>query len=767
MWVRSLPLLALLVAAPAAATTLVPMADADLVRTSAVVVVGAVRRIETQALRSGRLVTEVTLDVEQAVKGRLASRAVVVTQPGGRVPGRMAWIDGGPEFARGERVLVFLERTADGRLRTNGMALGAYRVGVDGMARRALPRADVRPLRTFVGTLRALAARDQARVEPDGRVPRRRGEVLQRLVTSRFTFLGDPPGRWTTPAATFRVANADPSLGAGATNGAIAAAMAAWTGVATSDLTLARGADTTTAASIAGGTCDGASKIQFDDPVGEIPSLVSCTGVLAIGGFCTSTGTSTVGGVTFERIDEGDVTMNAGVGACFGAAGLAEVLTHELGHAIGLGHSSENPDEPNDDLADATMFFLAHVDGRGASLRTDDRAGIAAIYPGSNANAPDADADGVPDAADDCPATAAGLAVDADGCACVDPGRASCDDGSHCTTDACNPASAACVHGPVACVDGEPCTADACVPATGCTFTPIPDGDADGLCDAIDDSDGDGVVDLYDACAATTTGDAVDATGCACSDPGHVSCDDGTACTTDACDATTGLCVTTPIGCDDGDACTADTCDATAGCVHTAAADTDGDGRCDPTDACPLRPSASDDDTDGDGVGDACSCTAARPGHCIPAAGKLAMRCLAEWRPETMPALKKGMPSLVLRCRDGDPSCDDDQTPGQCTVRAQLCINNADPRFPTCIPLTTTSVTVRAPKRARDAADAANLATLAGALDLRAQRRNQCSAPLPLVVPTRGARPGRKVVKLAVNAQSGRAQSVLKLVCDP
>ena len=58
---RSLALLVLLVAAPAAATTLVPMTDADLVRTSAVVVVGTVRRIETQALRSGRLVEVATL----------------------------------------------------------------------------------------------------------------------------------------------------------------------------------------------------------------------------------------------------------------------------------------------------------------------------------------------------------------------------------------------------------------------------------------------------------------------------------------------------------------------------------------------------------------------------------------------------------------------------------------------------------------------------------------------------------------------------------
>jgi hypothetical protein len=767
MRVRLLLVVLLSMAASVSATTIVPMDDADLVRTSAVVAVGTVRRLETQALRDGRLVTEITLDVEQRVKGGLASRVVVITQPGGRVPGRMVWVDGTPEFTRGARMLVFLERTRDGRLRTTGMALGAYRVGPDGMVRREIPRPDVRPLDPFVERLRALARREPVREESDGGVARRRDEVVQRMVTERFTLLGAPPGRWTTATVAYRVANQEAALTSAASNNAVTAAMAAWTDVATSDLTLTKGAATATAASIAGGACDGVSTIQFNDPLDEIPSLAGCTGVLAVGGFCVTEGTSTVGGITYDRIGEGDVTMNAGVGACFGATGIAEVMTHELGHTIGLGHSSEDPDEPDPALADATMYFLAHIDGRGASLRADDRAGMTTIYPGAAASAPDGDEDSVPDASDDCPSTAERLAVDVHGCACADAGHASCDDADLCTTDGCNAANSACTHAPVVCDDADGCTADACTPATGCTFTPIPDGDDDGLCDAIDDSDGDGVVDLFDACPGTATGLAADATGCACADVGHLACDDGDACTTESCDVASGLCVGTPVACDDGDPCTADACDAAAGCTHAAAVDTDGDGRCDALDVCPRLASADDADGDGDGVGDACSCTAARPGRCIPAPGKPIARCLAEWHPEVPAAVRKGFPSPTLRCHDGDPGCDADDVAGQCTLRAQLCINNADPRFPSCIPLSTTTLTVRTPHRARDAADAANMTTLAGALDLHAQSRNQCSGPLALVVPTRGARPGRKVVKVAVTTQSGRAQSVLKLVCEP
>jgi hypothetical protein len=57
------------------------------------------------------------------------------------------------------------------------------------------------------------------------------------------------------------------------------------------------------------------------------------------------------------------------------------VLTHEFGHTLGLGHSSENPAEPNAILRSATMYYAAHFDGRGATLRNDDIAGVQALYP--------------------------------------------------------------------------------------------------------------------------------------------------------------------------------------------------------------------------------------------------------------------------------------------------------------------------------------------------------------------------------------------------
>ncbi|PYQ14041.1 MAG: hypothetical protein DMH00_02805 [Acidobacteria bacterium] len=97
-----------------------------------------------------------------------------------------------------------------------------------------------------------------------------------------------------------------------------------------------------------------------------------------------------------------------------------------------------------------------------------------------------------------------------------------CDDANPCTSDSCDPVTAACGHtnNTDPCSDGNPCTAG-------------------------------------DACNGGT-----------CQSGTLLNCDDGNACTVDACNGTGCSHTDSSAACDDGDVCTADSCDPATGCVH-------------------------------------------------------------------------------------------------------------------------------------------------------------------------------------------------------
>ena len=188
------------------------------------------------------------------------------------------------------------------------------------------------------------------------------------------------------------------------------------------------------------------------------------------------------------------------------------------------------------------------------------------------------------------------------------PEGEACDDDDPCTSDdTCT--AGACVGLPYTCDDGLMCTADACLGDGECEFTPRPGFCyIDGVCYWEGDVSADNPCQECISAASGTAWSNDDTNECAdpgicvvyhCAAgqclPGPKSCDDGNACTSDACQPSVG-CTHTPIEgpcddrnvctlgdfcyggtcqpgldsltCDDGNACTNDTCDPKLGCRH-------------------------------------------------------------------------------------------------------------------------------------------------------------------------------------------------------
>jgi matrixin len=427
---RSLLALAITLAAArlADATLYVATSDRTLARRADTIVAGTVRSVTAVATADGRIATRVTIDVDTQLKGR-RSATVVVDQPGGALDDRALWIEGAPQFRIGERQLLFLAERGDGTMRTVAFGLGQYhlheREGRDTLAERSLGApvvggATIRRLHLsrLVRTIRRAVATASPAAPPPPASVMPRSPVTHQVSVEAFTLMDRPSGRWHQPDLGEPVvidvdAAGDTGLGADASLAAVDAALGAWTQVSGATIVLARGPASEPMPML----CDGISQIVFNDPFGEIPNPGNCSGVLAIGGYCTAgkTEVDVIDGVQYRRITEGNITFSNGFAHCpfWTEANLAEITTHELGHTIGIGHSSELDDEPSAVLKDATMYYRAHFDGRAASVRPDDIAAVRALYPGGTEPPDDdLDRDGVTDAADNCPGSdpALGLA---------------------------------------------------------------------------------------------------------------------------------------------------------------------------------------------------------------------------------------------------------------------------------------------------------------------------------------------------------------------
>ncbi|MGD9763028.1 MAG: matrixin family metalloprotease [Candidatus Binatia bacterium] len=384
------------------ATTFAMMDETQLARVSVGAVRGTVTAIESAVdPATGTIRTYVHLDPVEILFGELPDGELVLREAGGRVGKTTEWVFGNPQYRVGETVLAFLSADADGALRTTAMAMGKFSVSAraDGTARavRSLgegaavwdahrgelvdaPAAEEYDLEALRESLRAAAtswADKPARQRPARRAPAEMRQLVDREASAAFTYLSSP-SRWFEPdqgqPVAFRIdASGDDDLGATESRGAAQDALAAWSDVPSSALTLVDGGDLSAPVAFQG--CTGVNRIVFNDPFDEIGDPVDCAGVIAIGGFCTSSERRVVNGTSFQRITLGKVTFNNGWSRCWwpwNRCNVSETATHELGHAIGFGHSTDTT---------ATMYGSAHFDGRCAGLRADDIDAVSFVYP--------------------------------------------------------------------------------------------------------------------------------------------------------------------------------------------------------------------------------------------------------------------------------------------------------------------------------------------------------------------------------------------------
>lgn len=390
------------------ATTAVMLSDTELIIDSRLIVTGRVISLTSEWDRSGSLIwTYVEVRADRVLKGELHESTIVLKQLGGTVGEKSLRVFGQPEFAPSERVLLYLNTGPDGSLHSAHTFMGKFSIVADSAGTEFIERSvDTNEIEilgrpssnevtnrapfgaylekiqhTLAGEAVRVAEVNAARVgQPFVAVPKEfsRNRKHSGGFSPEFVYFGGP-ARWMEadsgqPVRYFVNPNGSPIAG-GAT-AEITRAMSAWPNQSGATIQLQLAGQS--------GNCgivmDRNNTISFGDCLNQLDPPIGCVGVVALTTISWTNETKVVGGTSFSRLIEADTVFNRGMD-CFLAisANLAEVACHELGHSIGLGHSSDST---------AIMWATAHGRGRDATLGSDDIAGVLSIYPGAGGSNP-------------------------------------------------------------------------------------------------------------------------------------------------------------------------------------------------------------------------------------------------------------------------------------------------------------------------------------------------------------------------------------------